>query len=79
MGMYLLEIWNRPGTLTIVNCNINTEKYREILDNEVWPVVVFHRMTLSFKMTMHQCIVQDPCLITKLIILFEEFCGLLNY
>lgn len=25
-----------------VNCNINAEKYREILDNEIWPVVDQH-------------------------------------
>jgi hypothetical protein len=34
--------WNGPGTLTVVNGNINAEKYREILDNELWPVVARH-------------------------------------
>jgi hypothetical protein len=28
--------------LTIVNGNINEEKYREILDNKLWPVVARH-------------------------------------
>lgn len=44
--------WNGLGTLTIVSGNINAE--------------VFHRMPLSFKITMHQYIVEDPCWITKL-------------
>jgi hypothetical protein len=34
--------WNGPGTLTIVNGSINAEKYREILDNKLWPVVAQH-------------------------------------
>ena len=34
--------WNGPGTLTVVNGNINAEKYREILDNELWPDVARH-------------------------------------
>jgi hypothetical protein len=31
--------WNGPCTLTVVNGNINAEKYREIIDSELWPVV----------------------------------------
>lgn len=41
--------WNGPGTLTIVNGNINAENYKEIIDNGLWPAVAqyFYRMTLS--------------------------------
>lgn len=34
--------WNRQGTLTIVNGNINAEKYRKSIDNDLWPVVAHH-------------------------------------
>lgn len=34
--------WNGVGTLTVVDGNINAQKYIEILDSQLWPVVAAH-------------------------------------
>ena len=34
--------WEGVGTITAVNGNINAEKYQEILDDNLWPVIVRH-------------------------------------
>lgn len=34
--------WNGVGTLAKVTGNINSEKYKEILEENIWPVVVRH-------------------------------------
>lgn len=34
--------WNAPGSLTVVNGNINAQKYVKIADNELWPVVAYN-------------------------------------
>ena len=34
--------WNGVGTLAKVTGNINSEKYKEILEENIWPVIVRH-------------------------------------
>lgn len=34
--------WEGVGTITAVNGNINAEKYQEILDENLWPVIARH-------------------------------------
>jgi hypothetical protein len=34
--------WEGVGTITAVNGNINAENYQEILDDNLWPVIVRH-------------------------------------
>ena len=46
------------GTLTVVDSNINAQKYIEVIDNFVWPLLhVISQMTIMcFKMIMPPCI-----------------------
>lgn len=59
LGMYLLE-WTRSIAI-LMQKSIEKSlimKYGRLL------ISIFHKMTLSYNMTMHQYIVQDLCLIT---------------
>lgn len=34
--------WHGVGTITAVNGNINAEKYQQILNDNLWPVIAQH-------------------------------------
>lgn len=34
--------WHGVGTITTVNGNINAEKYQQILNDNLWPVIAQH-------------------------------------
>lgn len=58
--------YDGDGTLTSVNGNINSEKYIEILVNNLWPVIALHLNFLveimCFKMTMP--LFRDCCILS---------------
>ncbi len=39
--------WNGVGTLTVVNGNINVQKYIDTLDSELWPVIAAHSLATT--------------------------------
>lgn len=41
-------VWYGVGTLTDVQGNINSEKYQDILENNLWPVLARHFPTGSY-------------------------------
>ena len=59
--------WNGVGTLAKVTGNINSEKYKEILEENIWPVIVRHFPDdkYFFRMTMPQCIDRGFCRSTE--------------
>ena len=59
--------WNDVGTLAKVTGNINSEKYKEILEENIWPVIVKHFPDdqYFFQDDNAQCIDRGSCRSTE--------------
>ena len=73
--------WFGPGAVTAVNGNINAIKYQNILEDNLWPVIVQHfpQGGIFFKMIMLQSTVKIDCRLQNLKIITRHSPGLPNH
>ena len=53
------------GTLTVVDCNINAQKYIEVVDNFVWPVIARHFLDDNYVFQDDNAPVHEACVVKE--------------